>query len=141
MSDITMAAFEALIEKAYNLKAQKEALEDKAKEIGSELLSVQNQILEYMTEFDKTSYKSKFGTIVKVEKLSVKTPKDPDSKAAFFAWLEGKGIKDEILNINSQTLNSLYKQELEAAAQRGDTEFSIPGIDLPTVFHQITMRK
>lgn len=139
--DITMKEFEALIEKAYWLKKEKEEYESKADKVGEELEPIKQQLLAFMDEFEKTSYKSKFGTIIKAQKLSVKTPKDPDSKAAFFTWLDSKGIKDQILTINSKTLNSLYEAEFESAKQAGAEEFSIPGIEAPTVFAQLQMRK
>ena len=138
--DVTLKEFEAIIEKAYWLKKEKEEHEEKAAKVGEDLEKLKLQLLAYMEEFEKTSYKSKFGTIIKVEKMSVKTPKDPDSKAAFFAWLDKKGIKDQILTINSKTLNSLYEQEFEQAKESG-ADFNIPGIEAPTTYSQLQMRK
>jgi hypothetical protein len=139
--DITLKEFEALIEKAYWLKKEKEEYEAKAEKVGEELEGIKTQLLAFMEEFDKTSYKSKFGTIIAAKKLSVKTPKDPESKAAFFAWLDSKGIKDQLLTVNSKTLNSLYEAEFEAAKEAGADNFSIPGIEAPTVYTQLQMRK
>lgn len=139
--DVTLREFESLIEKAYELKKQKEEFEMQAESVGAELQEVQKQLLVYMADFDKTSYKSRFGNIIRVQKTSVTVPKDPEAKAAFFKFLESRGIKDDILTINSQTLNSFYRAEKEAAIASGAEEFSLPGIAPPTVYETLQMRK
>jgi len=141
MSGVTMQEFENLIELAYKLKNEKEALETQAEAIGANLTEAQNKLLAFMEQFEKTSYKSKFGNIIRAQKTSVRVPKDPDSKAAFFKYLDKKGIKDDLLSVNSQTLNSFYKAEKEAAIAAGAEEFSIPGLEAPTVYFQLQMRK
>lgn len=140
-TDITMVAFEALIESAYKLKEEKEDFEALAENVGEKLSAIQAQLLEYMEHFEKTSYKSKWGTIIAATQLSVKTPKDPDQKAKFFEYLAEKGIKDDLLSVNSKTLNSFYNAEFEAARSAGADEFSMPGIEPPTVYKKIQMRK
>ena len=141
MSGVTMQEFENLIELAYKLKNEKEALETQAEAIGANLTEAQNKLLAFMEQFEKTSYKSKFGNIIRAQKTSVRVPKDPDSKAAFFKYLDKKGIKDDLLSVNSQTLNSFYKAEKEASIAAGAEEFSIPGLEAPTVYFQLQMRK
>jgi predicted nuclease with TOPRIM domain len=140
-NDVTLKEFEELIESAYTLKREKDELEAKAEEVGARLSGIQNQLITYMEEFDKTSYKSKHGLIVRAEKMSVKVPKDPSAKEAFFNYLAEKGIKDDILTVNSKTLNSFYNAEMEAARERGETDFSMPGVDPPSVYTVLQMRK
>lgn len=139
--DVTLREFEALIENAYILDKRKEELELAAEAIGLELGQLKTKLLTFMEQFEKTSYKSKFGNIIRVQKSSVKVPKDPESKAKFFEYLDQKGIKDDILTVNSNTLNSFYKAEKESAIAAGAEEFSIPGLEPPTVFFQLQMRK
>jgi len=139
--DVTMQAFHDLIEKAYALKSKKEEFENQAEIVSSELSGVQAQLLEYMDQMELTSHKTKFGNIIRVQKMSVKTPKDPEQKAQFFAWLESKGIKDDILSVNSKTLNAMYNAEMESAKAAGKEDFSIPGIEAPTMYQQLQMRK
>jgi len=139
--DVTMKEFEALIEEAYHLKNEKEAFEAEAERVGARLTEAQTKLLAYMEQFEKTSYKSKWGNIIRVQKSSVKVPKDPESKALFFEYLESKGIKDDLLTVNSMTLNSFYKAEKEAAMAAGCEEFTIPGLEAPTAFFQLQMRK
>ena len=139
--DVTLKQLEDAAEELRKLKEEKDKLEAQVDEINAKTASIHNKLVEWMEEFDKTSYKSKWGTIICATKMSVKTPKDPDSKAQFFAYLDQKGIKDDILTINSKTLNSMYNAEMEAARERGETEFSMPGIEAPTVYKQISLRK
>jgi hypothetical protein len=139
--DVTMKEFESLIEQAYKLKAEKEELEAQAEAVGATLTELQKQILAHMEAFEKESYKSKWGTIIAVNKSSVKIPRDPEAKAKFFAYLDKKGIKEDLLTVNSQTLNSFWKAERDAAIAAGAEEFQMDGIDPPTMYKQITMRK
>ena len=139
--DITMKEFESLIEQAYKLKNEKEAFEAQAEAIGAVLTEAQTKLLTFMEQFEKTSYKSRYGNIIRVQKSSVKVPKDPEAKALFFAYLDSKGIKDDILTVNSQTLNSFYKAEKESAIAAGAEEFSMPGLEAPTAYFQLQMRK
>ena len=77
-----------------------------------------------------------------VIKTAVTVPKDLEKKEAFFKWIENKFGKEGLLaytTINYQTLNSLYNQEMEQARDRGE-DFSIDGIDLPTVSKVLQLR-
>lgn len=95
-------------------------------------------------ELKKSSYKSEFGTIVRVEKKRVSLPETPEDKEAFIAYLKERGEFERMITFNSNTLNSFYKQEEEVAKESGDPmdalNFSIPGIKEPTIREEIQFR-
>lgn len=77
----------------------------------------------------------------KENKTSVATPKTLEDKKALFDFLESQGIFLEIVSVNSQTLNSLYKSLAEKALEGGDLDFKLPGVAEPTTFTNLKTRK
>jgi len=69
------------------------------------------------------------GKVTVDTKLSVKVPKEPADRDAFFRYLRDKGLFDAMATIHSATLNSFYNAELAAAKEEGRTEFKIPGLE------------
>ena len=69
----------------------------------------------------------------------VKQPDTVEKVQAFNSWLETNGL-DELRKVNSQTLNKLYRERLEAAAEQGEI-VEIPGLDMPTTKTTLTKRK
>lgn len=69
------------------------------------------------------------GKIIVDNKISVKVPKDPEKKDAFFRYLREKGIFDSVATVHSATLNSFYNAEIAAAREEGKTDFQIPGLE------------
>ena len=129
--------FNALIDDAYE---QKEIVAKRKLDFEKEkkaLAAFQEKILFILQENDMEKYASKHGTVFRVKRESVRVPKGPEEKAEFFAWLKNKGIYDELVTVNSVTLNALYKQESEVA---NDPDFKIPGIGESTVTFRLGMR-
>jgi hypothetical protein len=141
MPELTLKAFEGLIEDAFKVRAEIDS-EEAALDIKKAFLKAkQDIILGYMVEFKKDSYKTQFGQIIKKKNWSVATPKTPEDRAAFFDYLKQKGIFDEMVTVHSKTLNSFVSQELEAAKESGDIDFKVPGIGEPKIFESIAMKK
>lgn len=74
------------------------------------------------------------------EKTSVKVPRDNESRAAFFNYLREQGVFEEMISVNSQTLNSWWKQEVEALRLKGLPD-TVPGLDNVTTYYDISVRK
>lgn len=144
MSEVTVQTLEDLAEQIAVLREEiavdKAALSEK-----NELLEETEQnFLNHLKELGKTSYKSNFGTISKVEKWRVNLPDSPEAKEELQAYLIEKGLKS-MLTVNSNTLNSYYMQEWEIVKESGDPEaamnFSIPGLKEPKLYETISFRK
>ena len=85
-----------------------------------------------------------YGTVFRQKSFSVKIPKDPESKERLFGWIKdhkGEDVLRNMISINSQTLNSFYKAELEVAKEKGDVDWVLPGIETPEVYYTLNMRK
>ncbi len=120
-------------------------LKDRLKEEVGQLEEKKREALKKLeaAELDKYNVPG-FGTISRVKKFSVRVPKDRESKKALFKYIHdtrGEDVLENMLSINSATLNSFYKEERKEAIDRGDIDWCIPGIDEPEVYWQLGMRK
>lgn len=128
---------EQLCEKIARFKKEERELQDKIDELAASRKEEENKLIDALELSGKKKYSSNYGTFSIVTKFSVQTPKTPEDKEQFFAWLESKGIKNEVLNIHSATLNKLYNDELEASQ---NPDFKIPGIQEPTHYKYLNVR-
>lgn len=136
--------FQALIGKSYELKSEITALDDQKKELGLALKDLDMKILDELERMGVNSFKSRHGTISRVNRTSVKTPKTHEDKQAFFNWLmstKGDTVYWQYASVNSQALNSFYKAEYEVAKEEGNFDFEIPGIGEPELTPIISRRK
>lgn len=142
--DMTLTEFDELIGESFKVKQEIEDFEKTVLDpLKDRLKTIDNKILAHLEKADLSSFKSKYGTVIRSKKFSVQTPKTTDQKAAFFQWLKDKG--DEVywqyVTVNSQSLNSLYKEEMDIAKEEGNIDFVIPGILEPTYYEQLSKRK
>lgn len=77
----------------------------------------------------------------KETKSSVTTPKTVEEKNLLFEFLKEKGIFMEIVSVNSQTLNSLYKNLAQEAAMEGAIDFRLPGVEAPKLYTTLKLKK
>lgn len=137
-SEISLEQFEKLCEACANryrdIKEKEEELETEKKE----LTKMKNRVLEYMSQLKKKKYAANAATFSVQDKLSVKVPKDPESKGKFFSWLKKEGLFDSMVTVNSQTLNSLYNEEFKRSR---NPDFEIPGVGKASHYQQLSMRR
>jgi hypothetical protein len=75
--------------------------------------------------------------------LSVKTPKTPEEKQAFFEWIRknvGEDAYHAYMSVNSQTLNSFYNRTNQEYADEGKI-LEIDGLEQPTEYKKLSLRK
>jgi hypothetical protein len=75
------------------------------------------------------------------ESSSVKTPKTLEAKRELFKFLESIGLFEEMVSVNSQTLNSFYRSMAEKAAGEGNLDFKLPGVDEPIPYKTLKLRR
>jgi len=64
-----------------------------------------------------------------------------EEKEQFFNWLKSKGVFYEYATVNPQSLNKLYKTELDLAFANQHYNFSIPGVSEPELQKVLSIRK
>lgn len=141
---MTLAEMDKLLADMFSLKLEIEADEEKVSEKRKKLEGMKAQSVLAMKEHDRTSYKSDVGTISITEKWSVNVPQTPEDKKALFNHFKEKG--QEVLwkyaTVNSNSLNSYFLAEWEAAKERGEgMGFTLPGLQEPKLFETLSMRK
>lgn len=83
------------------------------------------------------------GRVTKVSQLSVQVPKTPEEKQAFLNWIKERMGDDgywAYTTINSQSLNSLYKNLSAEYASRGEV-LEIDGLQPATSFAKLSFTK
>jgi hypothetical protein len=139
-SNTTIEALNAQAELIAKLRDKDDEASRARKDVANALEAEETKMIEMLSSCDLTSFKSKYGHAIITHRTSVKTPKTPEAQAMFKAWLKNNHL-EHLLTVNSNSLNALYKDELEAARERGDSDFSIPGIDEVTIKQSLMFKK
>lgn len=139
---ITLEKFERLCIELFKQRAVVDEASEKHKIETNKMEELKSKILSFMEQNEKDKYPVKgHGLIYTVDRFTVPTPKSTDDKKKFFGYLEKKGIFLEMASVNSATLNSFYKTEMEIAIAKGNVDFAIPGIGEPSHVRTINLRK
>lgn len=117
---------------------------DTAKEAASKLYAVSEEKEKLLLDTLMAAGKSKYfvdglGTVSVVNKYSFTTPKSPEEKEALFQYIRNKYGYETLIgyqSVNSQTLNSFAKKEMEE-----DATLQIPGLKEPTHSQEIRWTK
>lgn len=141
LGEITLDEFDSWIVEIADIKKHKEELEKQIDALNEKMKVIENKAMLVLEESGRTSYKHPLGTLILTTKWNWKNPTDPVKKKEFLTYLEKEGLRDKMTSVNHQTLNSYCREQMEFAQQSGNIDFAIPGIDPPTVFKQISLRK
>ncbi len=122
------------------LDAQKKAI---IAPLQTKLDALEGKLLEQLEAAGIKSYSAKAVTVTRAVRYTVATPKTPAEKGAYFDWVRGKSedLYWAQMSVNSQTLNSFYKEQMEIAKDAGDMDFAIPGLGEPQAKPYLMRRK
>lgn len=139
---IDVGAFEALCKQLVSQREVYEEADRVAKEESKKLEQLKHKVLSYMRHYGKEKHHVPgFGVIYTKDIFSVTMPKDPNSKHEFFEWLRQKGVFENMVTVHSQTLNAMYKAEMDAAKAEGRTDLKIPGLAEPSHTTVLSMKR
>lgn len=130
--------------KAYKLaKEAHDAASAISTEKHEEAEKCKNKLIDLLTAAGKSSYIVEDVALITVSlKTQVTTPKTIGQKEEFFKWVEERLGREGLLayqTVNYNSLNSLYNTAMKEAIDKGE-EFSVPGLELPTVVKTLSMR-
>lgn len=137
---VTVEDLNRLVEELQKQRLEKEKQEDILKAINKCVDALENKCAAYLKELDQDSFKTPYGTIYRIQRWRVPTPKSDTDKKAFFDYLQEKGMFYTLASVNSNSLNSFYKNEVEAAKERGEF-LEIPGLEPPQLTETLGVRK
>lgn len=126
---------------AVNYRDEAEHFEGRAKAAKFEMQLALDKIFKHMDAEGMQSFKACGNTFYIEDRESVSVPKSAEHKKQLFGYLESLGILDDYLTINSASLNSLYKSLSDAALEKGDIDFRLPGVGEPSSFKKVKIRR
>lgn len=130
-----------LAEKLASIKLIIEEKKTALESLQKTFTELSSQFVRSMQSLDMTSVKMCDFNFYIHETISVKTPKTQEARSAFFEFLKSEGIFEDIISINSNTLNSLYKSYAEKALTENNVlEYIMPGIEPPSTFTSLRMK-
>lgn len=129
-----------IMQMAIETKAQIAEQEMETKALKAKLRALCGAILKTLDAMEAQSIKSQGYLFYKERKANVTVPETPEEKQALFDYLRQEGIFNEMVSVNSKTLNSLYKEKAEDAANSGILEFEMPGVGKPTEVYILKMK-
>lgn len=130
-----------LVEQLWDYKNQISNLNQEIDKLKENKNGIEKKLLTIMRDsgFERIDSRSCSASVM--QKTSVRIPHTKEQKEIFFDWLKEKEIFWEKVNINSQSLNSLYKTELEIAKENGISNFNLPGITEVSDYYELSLRK
>jgi len=135
------ADLQLITKEAAELKAEIAALEAETKVKKDKFGKLTSTILRTLDLMEIDSVRAHGFLFYKQLNTSVTTPKTTEDKEQLFEYLRSKGIFNEFVSVNSQTLNSLYKNLASEAAINGDLDFRLPGVGEPTSYTTLKLKK
>jgi hypothetical protein len=128
MEKITVEELQKKIDSCFELKELHDEKKKEAAKVWGDYTTTYLEVISMMEQLDLDKFSTKKGTFSFKYDESFKTPKTPEDRKAFFDFLKDKGVYDEMVTVNSRTLNSWAKQEVAAAEDEGDFDYQIPGL-------------
>ncbi len=139
---MTVAEFDGLVKTMFEKREEIEALEELSKDLNKQLQELQGKAVVALKERGESSYKTQYGTVSIMERWRVNLPQTDEDKKAMFGWFETQGTFWQYATINSNSLNSIYMKEWEAAKERGEgMTFKFPGLGDAKLHETLSMRK
>lgn len=117
------------LQKIRDLRAKESELSMQKKQVADELAIEEADMMQMLQELGMKSYRGPAGMATLTIKSSVRTPKSPQDREAFFSYLKDKGLYDDMISVNSVTLNSYYKNLQKEYEERGEEMPKIPGLN------------
>lgn len=143
IDQVTMQELDILGQMIFNQKNICEEAEKVVDTVKAQLVKMQAKMIAVLERFGRSNYSIPgAGTLIKTQRLTVTLPKTPEDKEQFFKYLRDRDIFDDIVSVNSMTLNAFYKKEFDIAAEEGRAVgFKIPGISEAKTIVTLNVRK
>ncbi len=118
-----------------------DALKAKLSELNAEYERQEFDLINKLEAVNKTDWSIPGYTFKRDIRYSYKVPKTDQEKIEFFNYAEARGVKMQLMSVNSISLNSWVKGELKLREMNNDPSTSIPGLGAPTGTKKIKITK
>lgn len=141
MTDIGVKELESLVDQCFEQRKVYEAKKKEMSEEYAELERLKSVVIGKLEALGIDKFEGKLGKFSYKYEESFKVPKDTESREKFFTFLKEKGVYEQMITVNSRTLNSFAKQEAELAEEDGNFDYQIPGLEKSDPVAKAVMRK
>jgi len=131
---VSVVQLDDLVNSIFDKKAEVTAQALIVTKMNKELSGLQAQAVKFLKELGRKKYVTDRGTLSITEKWRVNNPQTDEDKQAFFQYLRGEGLFDQMATVNNNSLNAYFKEAQAAADEAGDMLFQIPGIGEAKLF-------
>lgn len=138
---LEVSALNNKIQEIMDLREEEAVASNVKKVITNRLEVAEREMIDMLASEGLSSHRGPAGLVTLSRRTSVRIPRSDEEREAFFGFLKDRGLYDTMVTVNSTTLNSFYKSELEAAEARGEMEILIPGINNVTTEPTLSVRK
>ncbi len=136
-----VSSMTAMCEDLSSLRTKIKELEDEAKKLSEKKKEIERKLLNHMKETGLNQLKGSFGTVSIVHKKSISQPGSFEDKLQFFEYLKEQGIFEQMVSVNSRTLQSWVGKEIEAKEKEGVLGWLPPGIKEPVEYQEVRLTK
>jgi hypothetical protein len=141
VADTTIAGLRTLCESLILARESKDVIAQELKTVQEAIDELETKILSIMKENAMPNFKGEFGTISIKNTKSITQPGSLEEKLQLFQYLQGQGIFNEMVNVNSRTLSSWVNKEIEAKEKEGIFGWVPPGLKPPETYASLSVRK
>jgi len=129
-----------LVEEMFKARREYQDADKVKKALGEKMDELEGKVVDALTSLEKDNWDSSSCKVSISHRTSVRVPKEREEKLAFFSYLQEKGVFEDMVSVNSNTLNAYYKEQLEQALEQGDVDFRIPGIGEASIKKTLQVR-
>lgn len=140
-SEITLKDLASLMSKLKEMRDAKDEQKKKLSEMEADISKVEQKLIDYLKDSGMTSHKASGVQIILSKRVSVSQPSTPEDKEALFNYLREKGEFEGMVSVNSQTLTSWARREIEAKKEAGVFGWLPPGLKEPNEYDTLSLRK
>lgn len=140
-TSVSMQEFTNLCNETWEMYRKVAEESERIKVLSEKLNEMKSKVLAYMEHYElEKQHIPGYGTLSITNRFSVRVPKG-DDKLKFFEFLKEKGVFEDMVTVNSQTLNSWYKEQLEEQLNAGNPDWMAPGIGEAKLSKTLAFRK
>lgn len=142
MSQVTVQQMDKLMADLMEQRRKAEEAKKAAALVNTEVARLEGQVVMALHSLDRENYKCAAGQVSLVRKWRVSNPVTDEDKVRLFEHFRERGIFLKMATVNSNSLNSLFLADWEAAKERGEgMDFKMPGVGEPKLHEMLQVRK
>lgn len=141
VESVTVQKLTEMIELSFSLRKEYDRAKKESDKAYADFQAAQVKAAGLMEALGLQKFHSPSGTFTYVYEETYRVPKSPEQREEFFKFLKEKGVYEQMVSVNSQTLNSFAKIEEKNALDEGNFDFKIPGLEKSVPRIKPIMRK